>query len=218
MEQPIRGRFLERYATFVGGLFVMALGIALTLRANLGNSPISTPPFVVSLGGGVTVGVATILMHLVFVAIQIALLRRRYEWIQLLQVLVGIGFGACIDVAMWLTSWFQPEEYWLRWVGVLAGSAVLAVGVSLQFLPKVLMNAGEGTVAALALVTGLRVGTMKIVFDVTLVAIGAAISLVMFGRIEGIREGTLVAMFLVGLLVGRILPPMRRAYGRWLFD
>ena len=62
----------------------------------------------------------------------------------------------------------------------------------------------------LAHVTGVRIGTMKIAFDVTLVGIGAVISLAMFGRIEGIREGTLVAMFLVGLIVGRILPPLTR--------
>lgn len=205
-----RGRLPFRYLVFTAGMFVMAIGIAMTARATLGTTPISTPPYVVSLGGGITLGVATIVMHVVFVAAQIALLRRDFEWIQLLQVLVGVGFGVFIDAAMWLTRWFEPGPYWLQWVGVLVGSAILALGITVQFLPKVLMNAGEGTVAALARVTGLRIGTMKIIFDVSLVAIGAVISLAMFGRIEGIREGTLVAMFLVGLIVGRLLPPLTR--------
>ena len=205
-----RGRLPFRYLVFTAGMFVMAIGIAITARATLGTTPISTPPYVVSLGGGITLGVATIVMHVVFVATQIALLRRDFEWIQLLQVLVGVGFGVFIDAAMWLTRWFEPGPYWLQWAGVLAGSAILALGITVQFLPKVLMNAGEGTVAALARVTGLRIGTMKIIFDVSLVAIGAVISLAMFGRIEGIREGTLVAMFLVGLIVGRLLPPLTR--------
>lgn len=205
-----RGRLPFRYLVFTAGMFVMAIGIAMTARATLGTTPISTPPYVVSLGGGITLGVATIVMHVVFVAAQIALLRRDFEWIQLLQVLVGVGFGVFIDAAMWLTRWFEPGQYWLQWVGVLVGSAILALGITVQFLPKVLMNAGEGTVAALARVTGLRIGTMKIIFDVSLVAIGAVISLAMFGRIEGIREGTLVAMFLVGLIVGRLLPPLTR--------
>ncbi|NCD20283.1 MAG: YitT family protein [Actinobacteria bacterium] len=204
------GRLPFRYLVFALGMFVMAIGIAVTVRAALGTTPISTPPYVVSLGGGVTLGVATIVMHVAFVTIQIALLRRDFEWIQLLQVLVGVGFGVFIDAAMWLTRWFDPGPYWLQWVGVLVGSAILAFGISLQFVPKVLMNAGEGTVAALAHVTGVRIGTMKIIFDVSLVGIGAVISLAMFGRIEGIREGTLVAMFLVGLIVGRILPPLTR--------
>lgn len=205
-----RGRLVFRYLVFALGMFVMALGIALTVRADLGTTPISTPPYVVSLGGGVTLGVATIIMHVVFVAAQIALLRRDFEWIQLLQIGVGVGFGVLIDAAMWLTSWFQPEDYWLKWIGVLAGSAVLALGVTLQFLPKVLMNAGEGTVAALARVTGLKIGTMKILFDATLVGIGVLISLGMFGRIEGVREGTLAATILVGFIVGRLMPPMTR--------
>ena len=208
------GRLGLRYLVFAVGRFVMAIGIAITARAPLGTTPISTPPYVVSLGGGITLGLATIVMHVGFVALQIALLRREFEWIQLLQVLVGVGFGVFIDAAMVLTGWFRPEAYWLQWVGVLVGSAILALGITVQFLPKVLMNAGEGTVAALAHVTGVRIGTMKIAFDVTLVGIGAVISLAMFGRIEGIREGTLVAMFLVGLIVGRILPPLTQWFAR----
>lgn len=212
----LEGRHLLRYALFVAGLFVMALGVALTVHADLGTTPISTPPFVVSLGGVVTLGVASTVMNVVFVVLQIALLRRDFRWVQLLQVAVAVVFGAFIDAAMWLTSWFHPGAYWMQWAGVVVGSAVLAVGVTLQFVPKVLMNAGEGVVAALARVTGTKVGTMKIAFDVTLVAIGAAISLAMFGRFEGIREGTLVSMFLVGLIVGRTLPPSSRWFARRL--
>lgn len=212
-----RGKYVRRYAVFLVGMFIMAIGIALTSRAHLGTSPISAPPFVLSLApGSLSFGTWTVLMHCCFVLIQIALLRRQYQWIQLLQVLVGVMFGAMIDVAMWLTSWADPQAYWLQWVQLFAGAVVLALGVTLQFVPRVLMNAGEGTVAALSQVTGVPIGRMKVLFDSTLVLIGVVLSLILFGELRGVREGTIVLALLVGVIVGALMPYSVRAMRRIL--
>ena len=40
------GRLGLRYLVFAVGMFVMAIGIAITARATLGTTPISTPPYV----------------------------------------------------------------------------------------------------------------------------------------------------------------------------
>ena len=58
------------YETIIG-LLIMAFGVAFSIKANLGTSPISSVPYVVSLFTPLTVGTATIMMHIVFILLQI---------------------------------------------------------------------------------------------------------------------------------------------------
>lgn len=75
------------------GLFVMTIGIALSVKSNLGVSPVSFIPYTMTCVWGIEMGKATILFHIVLVMIQILLLRRKFKPAQLLQILVGVVFG-----------------------------------------------------------------------------------------------------------------------------
>ncbi|MCD7763376.1 MAG: DUF6198 family protein [Lachnospiraceae bacterium] len=89
------------------GLFIMAFGVAFSIKAGLGTSPISSVPYVMSLFVPLTVGNITILMHCVFIFLQIVILRKQYELIQLLQLVVAIVFGYLTDFAVWAISPIQ---------------------------------------------------------------------------------------------------------------
>ena len=69
------------------------------------------------------------------------------------------------------------------------------------------LSAGEGVVLAICQVLPVRFGTMKVIFDVTLVCLSVTIGLVFLGRVEGVREGTVAAALLVGLLTRRFQKP-----------
>ena len=75
----------------------MAFGVAFSIKASLGTSPISSVPYVVSLFAPLTVGTATIVMHCVFILLQILILRRQYHPIQLMQLPVAVLFGYLTD-------------------------------------------------------------------------------------------------------------------------
>lgn len=75
---------LKRYLLLLLGLSIMAFGVAFSIKASLGTSPISSVPYVVSLFASLTVGTATIIMHCVFIVMQILILRRDYHPIQLM--------------------------------------------------------------------------------------------------------------------------------------
>lgn len=79
------------------GLAVMALGVAFSIKASLGTSPISSFPYVTSRISGLSVGTTTIIVNTFFVLIQIPILRNRYQWFQLLQFPAVIVFGLLID-------------------------------------------------------------------------------------------------------------------------
>lgn len=100
MNERARASLLTRYLVFAVGVVIMSFGVALSVQAHLGTAPISTLPTVLCYTGIGTVGGLTIAMNALFVVIQILLLRRRYRWIQLLQLPAAVLFGGMIDV--WL--------------------------------------------------------------------------------------------------------------------
>lgn len=76
---------LKRYTLLLAGLMIMSLGMVFSIKADLGTSPISSLPYVISLFAPWTVGQVTICMHCCFILLQILILRRDYQPIQLLQ-------------------------------------------------------------------------------------------------------------------------------------
>ena len=58
------------------GLIIMAFGVAFSIKAALGTSPISSVPYVTSEISGLSVGTTTIIMNFMFVLIQIAILNK----------------------------------------------------------------------------------------------------------------------------------------------
>ena len=155
------------------GLLIMAVGVGFSIRADLGTSPISSVPYTLSLlCAPLTVGEITILMHCVFILIQILLLRRRYELLQLLQLPVAVVFGVLTDFGVWLTEQIPCDAYWQQWILCLVGVVLVAVGVSIEVTAQVVTLAGEGLVLAICKAfPKLKFGTMKVAFDVTLVVI-----------------------------------------------
>ena len=204
---------LRRWLFLVVSLFVMALGVACSIQANLGTSPISSVPYAVSRFTPLTVGTATIAMHCVFILIQILILRRRYDPVQLLQLPVAIVFGYLTDLALWAVDFLQPAAYWQQWLLCLAGIALVGVGVSGEVTAGVVTLAGEGVVLAVCQAAPVKFGTMKVIFDVTLVLTACVLSLLFLGHIAGVREGTVAAALLVGQAarrMNRVLEPVNR--------
>src|SRR5699024_8232430 len=193
--------YITRGATFLTGVFVMSVGIALSVHGQLGTAPISTFPAVINAATSWSVGSVTVLMNMVFVLVQILILRRRFQLFQLVQLPIAMVFGDVINVSLFLTSWTQTNNYLLQWVVTICGALILGVGVYIQIQPKLLYQPGEGLVMALTQVTGVRFGTMKQLVDWSLVIISAIVSLILMHRLEGVREGTVFAAFAVGGVV-----------------
>lgn len=200
--------YIKRYIVLLIGLAIMAFGVAFSIKANLGTSPISSVPYVVSLFSSLTVGTATITMHCVFILLQILILRRRYQLIQLMQLPVAFFFGYLTDFGVWAVQGIQCSAYWQRWIVCLIGVLLVAVGVSLEVKANVVVLAGEGVVLAVCKVLPVKFGTMKVAFDVTLVVIACVLSCVFTGQLQGVREGTVAAALLVGVTakqIGKVL-------------
>ena len=149
----------------------------------------------------------TFIMNTVFILIQIAIQRRDFPPVQLLQIAANVLFSGFIDVSMAALNWLHPAGC------MLLGCAILACGISIEIAPDVITVPGEGLVRVLAQTTGKDFGRVKLVFDVTLIIIASALSLLFFRRLQGVGIGTVVSALVVGPLVslfGRVLPGLGR--------
>ena len=206
-QQPARRKpystrsLVLRYAAFVIGLVINSFGVVFITKGALGTSPISSVPYVLSLRfPALSFGVTTFLVNVVFVIIEIALLRADFRPFDLLQLVANLLFSACIDLSTGLLSWLDPQTLPLQLLSVVAGCAILAFGLAVEVAPNVLVVPGEGVVRAIAATARARFGTVKNIFDITLVAIAVALSLLFFGGINGLGLGTIISAILVGRL------------------
>ena len=191
---------LKRYLIFLVGLFVNSLGVSLITKANLGTSPISSIPYVLSLNFPFTLGNFTIFFSIFLIALQLIILRRNFKLEHILQIPVSIIFGYFIDLTMILFSWVNPEAYIMKIVYLLIGCLILGVGVYMEVLADVVMLPGESFVRAIVLTWKTNFGTTKICFDVSMSVIAAVLSFVFAGSLAGVREGTVIAALLVGFI------------------
>ena len=211
------GAELVRRCPFLAaGLLIMALGVACSIRASLGTSPISSLPYVLSQIAPLSVGTTTILVNGVLVLIQIPILRRRYDPVQLQQLPVAVAFGCLTDLALWVVSFLQPAAYWQQWLLCLVGIALVGVGVSCEVTAGVVTLAGEGMVLAVCKAFPVKFANAKVGFDVTLVALSTVLSFLFLGKLTGVREGTVAAAICVGLIAKQVNKPMRRFAQRYL--
>ncbi|WP_417761910.1 YczE/YyaS/YitT family protein [Shewanella sp.] len=201
MKQISRHHLLNKITLFVIGLFIMAIGVALSIKANLGVSPISCVPYVLSLHFALSIGELTIIFNSFIVLLQILLLRRRYRPLQLLQIIAASFFGYFIDCSMLLLQQLQPDNYFWQLFTCVASCAVLAFGVFFIVKANLTYLPGEGLAVAITDLLQTEFGKVKISIDSAMVLCGVLTALLLFGELLGIREGTIIAALLVGYLV-----------------
>ena len=199
----------RRAALFALGVILAGFGVALSTQSGLGATPISSVPWVLVRKTPLSYGTLTLCMNLLFVGGQIAILRRRFALFQLLQIPATALFGACIDLGMLLSRPLVTTIYPLQIAMLVAGGALLAVGIVCQVHSDFLCVPGDAFVKTVSREFKWPLSRCKMGFDATLVVAAVTLSLVLLGRIEGVREGTLVGVFLVGWFVGLVLPRLR---------
>ena len=200
MKTQAKTQFVLRCVECVVGLFVTALGVALTRRAELGISPISSVPNVLSCRFlSLTLGMWMVIWNCLLIVGQILVLRRSFKPYQLLQLPVSFLFGAFLDFGVWCVTPIPADRYWIRLVLVLAGIVVVGLGTAMSAHSDVIMNSGDALAKAIAARSRKNFGSVKVFFDVSCVVLSVLLSLLLFrGRIVGTREGTIITALLTG--------------------
>jgi uncharacterized membrane protein YczE len=201
--------FCWQHFLLVISLLIMTLGVACCVRSALGSSVISVIPYVFQNAGtqgltpALTIGQYTYLMNALFVVLQIAILRKQFELVQLFQLIIGFIFGMMLDFWMMLTTWLEPSCLWQQVIVQLLGCIFLGSGIAFEVRCGSVTMPGEGISVAVSQVSHIEFPKVKISIDVALVCIGVIFSFIFFGAWQWhiIGIGTLIAMFFVGIIV-----------------
>lgn len=185
------------------GLLIAGIGVAVTKKGELGVSPVSSVANVLSLKyTTLTLGNWLIIWNSILILGQIVILRRKFQPFQLLQVPMSFLFGYFTDFGMWIISSIEVDIYLMRLAMVLLGTVILGFGISISVIANLILNSGEAFVKALSDTTHKEFGNLKIGFDITCVMLAVILSLIFFeGKIEGTREGTIIAALFTGFVI-----------------
>ena len=193
--------YTKRLITYIIGLFIMALGVSVSKASQLGVSPVNSIPSVVSDILKIDMGICTTAVFIGFILVQFLILRKDFKPVFLLQILCSTVFGVFVSASNFLAAAFLPvcTSYPMQLFYIVISMVLVALGILLYIQANILSLPGEGVMQAISKKTGIALSTAKIIFDWSVVTIAAVLSLVCLNRLSGVREGTVLAAFGVGL-------------------
>ena len=190
-----------RILIYCVALFLMSLGVALSVNSNLGVSPVNSLPYVISQIIHVQMGTCVTVLFCFYIFLQIAILRKEFHLVNLLQIAFSTLFGYFVDFAKLLVGDFAIPTYAGK-LTMLAGSILLiSLGVMLYIDVELVPMPMEGLSSCIAKKLGKPFPTMKTVVDCIVVATGVVLSFLFLGKLDGIREGTIITAAVTGKLI-----------------
>ena len=200
---------VTRVLVYLSGLCILALGLTLSTKADLGVSPIIAVSFSISKITGAKFGDMTFLLYASFVLIEILLHlipgkrrpadRKKAVLADVLQLPLSYFFTMLLNV---LSAWIPAAETMAARIAVLLISVILVgTGAALSLDMRLIANPGDGLVQAVSDRTGIDLGLSKNIVDITCVTTTCILSMTAAHRILGVGIGTLIAMIGIGRVI-----------------
>ncbi len=218
MKKTTAARLAARLGIYLLGLMVLSFGIALSVNCQLGVSPVSSLPYVISQILNISLGTCTTLVYAVYVLLQMLLNGKKFQPTLLLQLVFSTVFGYFVDFAKSVLGDFCLPTYFGQ-LTMLAAS-ILLIGFSLVLYIDVNLAPmpAEGLVGCLAAKLSKPFPTIKTLFDCTSVLVGTVLCFLFLGRLAGIREGTVITALLAGRIMGILRKRLSPLIQKLCFD
>lgn len=208
----------KHYIISAASLLLIALGIAMITRANMGTVAIICPAYVISSmpGQPLTWGTLVVLTQLLFVAVE-CILQKSVKGIDIVpQLVTSVVFGLMLDFSMWAMMYMQWDStasgIAIRIAQVVAGSAIAGAGFSIHLRSNVLLSA-DGLAMSFAKALGCGFVVARVCCDVAMMTVALIFCVFYFGGIRWnmIGAGTAISMASVWLVFAYM---QRRGPGR----
>lgn len=184
------------------GLLIMTLGVAISVKSDLGVSPVSSIPYTMTCVWGIEMGKATIVFHTALVLIQVVLLRRDFKIKNLLQIPVGVLFGYMTTFSNHLMTFLpDPGNIYIRLAMVVLSTLLVAIGLFFYVPADIIPLAGEGVMLAISKTIGKPFSTVKVAFDISMVVISLITCLILIHSLGSVGVGTVIAAVMVGMVL-----------------
>ncbi len=195
----LRGKQLpRRILQYLAGLVCMAIGLVLLKRTNWGVSPITAFPDAVANITPLTLGNATILLHVLCVILQI-IVQKKITLKSILCMFIGVPFGYLVDLFMWL--WDPSMVLWQKIVSLILGIAIQGFGVALISGCDMMLPAPDEFNNVVARTYNKKLGNVKMCADAVYVIIAIVINLVFQHSLASVGISSVASVLLTGRFV-----------------
>ena len=192
----------KRIIKYVVGLFIMNIGIAFSIKSNLGSTPVVAVPYTISIISGIDVGICNMAFLCFVVLIELLLLRKAFHPKHFLQVFVGILFGAFTYISMILLSVIPPiDNLIIQIIFLILGIVILAFGLFLYVPTNVVPVPIDGLTQAVSIYANQSFAKIKVMTDITMIIISLSLSLIFHVSDITVGIGTIIAALSVGTTV-----------------
>ncbi len=190
-------KVIYRLGIYIAGIILVSLGIVLCVKCELGVSPISSVPYVLGYVTPLTFGTLTMLFHFCNSMIQYVLEKKLVNIKVLLQVPVALLFGIIIDFFKSMMS-FNVENLMFKILLMIMSIVFTALGMHLMLSMQLVQNPPDGTVNILAGLLNKNIGTVKIFYDILMVAISVILGFIFLHGLKGFGIATIFSAVFVG--------------------
>ena len=203
-----------KYVCLAAGIYIMTLGGTLAMTGAIGVCPLDAAIITGASVTGLSIGSFNIIVNLVFFFAQIAILKKEYQPLQLLQFPISFLFGWFVDFNLnYIWASVSADIYIVSILFVVLGMAVEAVGINIVLQADVVMTPVDGFYYVLSKKLGKSIGTMRLALDGVLLVLNLA-AILAVSHVWTIREGSVIAFFVLGPCIDLFRKPVAKIMSR----
>ena len=218
-------RPLRRVLFYLIGQIILATGLTLSTKVNLGVSPILSIAYCASVITGRAIGDTSLIVYILCIVAEIILharqdmqpqQRKKVFILDLLQLPLSLVFTRAMNLFAGLLP--TPAGPLLLRIPLLILAIVcVGVGAAMTLDMRLIANPADGIVQVISDVSGMKLGLTKNIVDISCVILTAIASFILAHRIIGIHVGTLLAMFGTGRVIALFNRIMEK-HVKWLMS
>lgn len=187
---------------YVLGLIILALGVALMEKADLGISMVVAPAYLISLKVSfLTFGRAEYTLQAVLLVIT-CLVLRRFKLAYLFSFVTAVIYGLILDGWMWTLQDADAGTLSVRIPLYLLGMFFCSLGISLLFHTYLSPEVYELFVKEVSKKYQLNINKFKIAYDCSSCVLAVGMSYLFFHSLRGVGVGTVFCALVNGILIG----------------
>ena len=191
----------KRIIYYLIGMVVMAFGIAMAIRADIGVAPGSTIPYATSKLTPLSIGQCSSLFHVFCMLIQLAISRRPTLKL-LLQLPFAYAFGFLLDVFYPLLDIAFPGMIH-RVLTLIVSLFIFSLGIRIIVGADILLSPPDGLALALGRALGWPMSKAKLAFDIIITSFTAVLTLIMAGDLFlVVGVGSVICAIGTGPIIG----------------
>lgn len=206
---------MRKFIILIAALLLAAFGIGLQIQAAIGLAPFDAFNQSVAFATGIRIGDIVSIAQVLFVVLQVIILKKDVTWKLFLQVFVGALLGQAINLVLFtVLNGLVVEGYFMKVVLLIIGSLWAPFFIGMVMVLNLVTMPIESFAMVVAKKTGKLFGQVRQYVDILFLILAVVITLISNEPFT-IREGTIVSALTFGPLLNIYMPIIEKYFIKW---